>query len=97
MFELFYLVKGGDFGNKQTIIEVINKSLDQVCEKEWDFCLEQNIFQEESIEQLKAQLRYSVIGLISLYINRLTPPSYPEFISEANRLISFQLSLISTN
>lgn len=93
IFDLFYIAKGGYFGNKQTIIEVINKSLDNVCVNEWDYCLKHKIFQEGTIELLKAQLRYSVIGLLSLYLNRLTPKSYTEFFKEANILIDYQLGL----
>ena len=93
IFDLFYLAQGGDFGNKQTIIEVIYKSLDKVCINEWDYCLKRKIFQEDNIEQLKTQLRYSVIGLLLLYLNRLTPKTYTEFIKEANTMIDFQLGI----
>ena len=93
IFDLFYLAKGGDFGNKQTIIDVIDKSLDNVCVNEWDYCLKHKIFEEDNIEQLKTQLRYSVIGLLSLYLNRFSPKSYTEFIKEANSLIDYQLGL----
>lgn len=95
IFDLFYLAKGGDFCNKQTIIEVINKSLDNVCADEWNFCLKHKVFKVENVEQLKAQLRYSVIGLLSLYLNRLSPKTYSEFINEANMLIDFQLGIKS--
>jgi AcrR family transcriptional regulator len=93
IFDLFYLAKGGDFGNKQKIIEVINKSLDNVCAKEWDYCLQHKIFDENSIKQLKSQLRYAVIGLLLLYLNRLTPKSYTEFIGEANAMIDYHLNI----
>lgn len=95
IFDLFYLTKGGDFGNKQSIMEVISKSLDHVCRNEWDYCLKRKIFKEGNIEQLKAQLRYSVIGLLSLYLNRLTPNSYTAFIRETNALIDYQLGIES--
>jgi len=93
IFDLFYLAKVGDFGNKQTIIEVINKSLDNVCINEWDYCLKHKIFMADKIEQLKDQLKYSVIGLLLLYLNRLTPNTYTHFIKEANAIIDYQLGI----
>jgi len=92
IFELFYLAKGGDFGNKQTIIDVIRTSLDDVCSADWDYCLSRKIFPEAQIEVLKVQLRYAVIGILSLYLNRLIPKTYPEFIKEADALIGYHLS-----
>jgi len=92
IYDLFYLAKGGDFGNKQTIIEVIGTSLDDVCSADWDYCLSRKIFPEAQIEVLKVQLRYAVIGILSLYLNRLTPKTYPEFIKEADALIGYHLS-----
>jgi AcrR family transcriptional regulator len=91
IFEIFYLARGGDFGNKKSIIEVIGRSLDNVCQEEWDYLKEQKIYSPEQIERLKAQLRYSVIGLLLLYLNRLTPANYKEFMEEANAMIDFQL------
>lgn len=93
IFDLFYLVKGGDFGNKHTIIEIINNSLDDICKNEWNYCIEHKIFFAENVDRLKAQLKYAVIGLLVLYMNRLSPKTYPEFIKEANEMIDNQLKL----
>lgn len=96
IFEIFYLAKGKDFGNKQTIIEVIGNSLDNVCGEEWDYLKDKKTFSSEHAERMKAQLRYSVIGLLLLYLNRLTPANYQEFIKEANAMIDFQLEGVET-
>ena len=93
IFDLFYIAKGGDFGNKQQIIDVINHSLDNVCSKQWEYCLKHSIFQPDTIEKIKIQLRYSVIGLLTLYLNRLTPKSYSEFITQSNRLINSEIDV----
>jgi AcrR family transcriptional regulator len=87
IFELFYLTNGGDFGNRQQTLDVIAHSLDKVCDVEWDFCIRHNKFSETEASLKRAQLRYGIIGLLTLYLNRLTPKTYPEFIREANQLI----------
>lgn len=93
IFDLFFITKGGDFGNKQQIIDVISNSLDRVCNIDWEYCLKHKIILETDIELLKTQLRYSVIGLLILYLNRLTPKLYSEFITQANRLIDSELGI----
>lgn len=94
IFDLFYLTRGGDFGNKQSIIKVIHHSLDDVCSKEWDYCLKNQLFTEDQIDQMKAQLRYSVIGILSLYLNRMTPKTYPEFIADAHKMIDYHFKQV---
>lgn len=84
IFDLFYLTKVGDFGNKQTIISVIENSLNDACESEWNYCVEHNAFTLEESDRIKSQLRYTIIGLLLLYLNRLIPKSYSEFMKEAN-------------
>ncbi len=91
IFDLFYLAKVGDFGNKETTINLIGKSLDSICEKDWDYCMSHNILPIEKVEIIKSQLKYTVIGLLLLYINRITPNSYSEFINQANTQINYIL------
>lgn len=87
IFELFYLANGGDFGNRHQTLDVIAHSLDRICEGEWDFCVRHGKFSEAETAEKKAQMRYSVIGMLTLYLNRLTPKTYPEFMQDANQLI----------
>jgi AcrR family transcriptional regulator len=91
IFDLFYLEKVGDFGNKQTIINTIINSLDNVCDSEWDYCIAQNLIEIEKVDSIKLQLKYSVIGLLLLYINRRTPEGYSDFLKQANRQIDYLL------
>ena len=93
IFDLFYLAKVGDFGNKQTIISVINNSLDDVCESEWNYCVNNNLLSAEKVENIKPQLKYTVVGLLLFYLNRITPNAYPEFMEQVNKRIDFLLGL----
>jgi AcrR family transcriptional regulator len=91
IFDLFYLTKVSDFGNKQTTIDLISKSLDDVCLEEWAYCIRHNLLSIEKVESLKTQLRYAVIGLLLLYINRRTPDDYAEFVNRVNAQIDYLL------
>lgn len=91
IFDLFYLAKVSDFGNKQTTINVISNSLDNVCDAEWNYCICHNLLPIEKVESIKSQLKHIVVGLLLLYINRRTPNSYSEFINQANIQIDFLL------
>lgn len=93
IFDLFYLEKVGDFGNKQTTINLISNSLDNVCETDWNYCLSHNLVPVEKLENMKSQLKYAVVGLLLFYINRRTPDSYAEFINQANIQIDTILGL----
>jgi AcrR family transcriptional regulator len=93
IFDLFYLAKVGDFGHKAATIDLINGSLDAVCEKEWDYCASHGLVKVEEVERLKAQLRYVVIGMLLLYLNRRFPASYSEFMNQ----LSIQINAILGN
>ena len=93
IFDLFYLAKVGNFGNKQSTIDLISKSLNNVCEKEWNYCMSHKLFSIEKVESIKSQLKYVVIGLLLLYLNRRTPDSYSEFIDLANNQIDNLLEI----
>ncbi|MDD4374461.1 MAG: TetR/AcrR family transcriptional regulator [Bacteroidales bacterium] len=97
IFDLFYLARVGDFGNKQTTINVISNSLDDVCESEWNYCISRNLLPIEKLDSFKNQLKYAVIGLLLLYLNRRTPDSYSEFMDQANFQIDNILGLNNSN
>ncbi|HTI08798.1 MAG TPA: TetR/AcrR family transcriptional regulator [Puia sp.] len=84
VFELFFIEKMGDLGNKKGIADLINTSLDQACEEEWIYCISRKLLHAEEVEGLKAQIRYTVFGLLLLYLNRRVPASYTEFANQLN-------------
>jgi len=84
IFDLFFLERMGDLRQKQSAIELISLSLDRICDREWAYCLDHNLVQFKDAELIKSQVRYTVIGLLLLYINRVTPTSYSEFVQRLN-------------
>lgn len=93
IFDLFYVAQVGDFGNKQSTIDVISRSLDDVCDSAWNDCVSRNQFPEEHVESSKNQLKYTVIGLLVFYLNRRTPDSYADFMNHATGQINYLLSI----
>ncbi|MBN1181484.1 MAG: TetR/AcrR family transcriptional regulator [Bacteroidales bacterium] len=87
IFDLFFLTRVGDFGNKQTTIELIGNSLDKACEKDWKFCITHKLVSNKRSAKIKLQLKYIVVGLLLFYINRRIPDSYSDFIHEAESQI----------
>ncbi|MFO7369698.1 MAG: TetR/AcrR family transcriptional regulator, partial [Bacteroidales bacterium] len=87
IFDLFYLEKVGDFGNNQQIIDIIGRSLPEVCEAEWNYCIETKLITKERAELLNSRLTYIVVGLLLFYLNRRTPKDYQEFLDEAKKQV----------
>jgi hypothetical protein len=94
IFELFYLTRVSDFGNKQPTIKVISTSLDSICDLEWETVISSGSLNAEEAEMMKSQLRYTVVGLLLLYLNRRSPDSYKEFIRQAKTQINSVLGIV---
>jgi AcrR family transcriptional regulator len=90
VFELFFLERMGNIGNKQSISELIYTFLDRLCEPHWEFCIVQSICNREFVEKKKRQLRFCVMGMLLFYQNRFQPENYNEFM----RLLDTQIEEI---
>jgi AcrR family transcriptional regulator len=87
IFELFFIEQMGNIGNKQAISELIYTFLDSLCEPHWEYCIAQNLYDRESAEKRKVQLRFCVMGMQLFYQNRFQPENYKEFIALLNNQI----------
>jgi len=81
IFELFFIEKISNIGSKQPTTELISTFLDRLCEQEWEYCIAQNIVTKEEADLRAKQLRYAVTGMLLLYLHRLQPADYKEFIA----------------
>ncbi len=79
IFELFYTARAGDLGNKESTLDIIERSLDSVCEKDWNECFRKGSVTSEQALRIKGRLRYTVTGLLVMYMNRRRPADYLEF------------------
>ena len=81
IFELFFIEKISNIGSKQPTTELISTFLDRLCEQEWEHCIEEKIVTKEEADLRAKQLRYAVTGMLLLYLHRLQPADYNEFIA----------------
>lgn len=91
IFELFFLEKISDLSNKPENTVRIVSFLDRLCEEEWQFCINQNIYQAEEAKNKAEQMKLVVTGILLYYINRLHPDSYSDFVKTADKQITLIL------
>ena len=92
IFELFFLERINDLGQKKPTINLVYSLLDHLCDDEWNYCLVENIYSKKEIELKKELLRNSIIGALLFYINRHIPSNYSDFV----QLIDRHIDLIIT-
>lgn len=88
VFELFFLERMGNIGNKQSISELIYTFLDRLCQPHWEYCIAQHIYDKESVEKKTQQLRFCVMGMLLFYQNRFQPDNYNEFMALLNNQVN---------
>ena len=81
IFELFYIEKISNIGSKQPTTELICTFLDRLCLEEWEYCIQKKISTTDEADIYMKQLRFTVAGMLLLYLNRLQPADYKEFIA----------------
>ena len=84
IFELFYIERVTDFGNKQPTVDLINNFLDKLCDADWLLVAKLNKWDLAEVTQKKIALNAVVIGMLVLYINRRSPDDYMKFMDNVN-------------
>lgn len=87
IFELFFIAKMGELGNKVNTLNLINNSLDVICSAEWSKLLDEGKETNESVVLTSKSLKLTTIGLLVAYMNRMDPRDYLEFKSNVNEQI----------
>lgn len=91
VFELFYTARAGDLGNKESTLDIIERSLDSVCNNDWEECISSGSLTREKSMEIKARLRYAVTGLLVMYLNRRRPADYQEFLQNLEQQLDWIL------
>ena len=91
VFELFFLEKMGNFGNKRETAELITGLLDRLCEKQWEASVSAGELTAQKAEDMRSQLGYLLPGMLLFYENRLSPDNYTDFMNEVDRQIGLIL------
>lgn len=87
VFELFFIERVLNFGNKEETIKLITNSLTSMSKQNWDNLLTNNILDTNTINKKQVKLQLLVTGLLIHYINRRDPAQYSEFMSIATEQI----------
>jgi len=88
IFELFYLEGINDLGYKSPVPKTIYYMLDKLCEEEWNYCNEKNIYSKKVIDLKKETLRNVTAGILLFYLNRYNPQDYKEFVEIVDRQLT---------
>lgn len=88
IFELFYIEGINNLGSGNPTISIIYNLLDDLCEKEWQYCIKEKLCTKKEAALKKETLKYVTVGLLLFYINRHSPSDYKEFISLTERQIN---------
>jgi len=88
IFELFFIEKISNIGSKQPTTELISTFLDRLCIEEWDYCINQEIISKEKAGMVMRQLRFFTTGVLLLYLNRLQPADYKDFVATTDEQLN---------
>jgi AcrR family transcriptional regulator len=88
VFNLFFIEKIGDVGQKQPTAELIFSFLDRLCADDWDYCIKNQNADENEIAILKQELNYATCGMLLFYMHRMQPAGYKEFMGTIDVLIN---------
>jgi AcrR family transcriptional regulator len=90
VFNLFFIEKLGDLGQKQPAASLIFTFLERLCASEWKYCTENGITDENSASLIKQELNFVSCGMLLFYMNRIQPAGYIEFMG----MVDLQLNSI---
>jgi AcrR family transcriptional regulator len=91
IFELFFLEKMTSLSGKQPTAGLIYSFLDRLTTEEWNYCIEQKIFTEQEAQVRMKELNYMATGMLLMYINRMHPESYKQFVDDVDAQLTFVL------
>jgi AcrR family transcriptional regulator len=92
IFELFFMARKIDFGNRENILALINNSLKSATAVEWDYCIQKGILTKTNAASKISLLQSYATGVLIHYINRLQPDSYDDFTRKIKKEIKTILS-----
>lgn len=91
IFELFFLEKLNTLSGKQPTANLIFTFYDRITAEDWEYCITENIFTSDEVASRTKILKYSITGILLMYMNRMHPESYKEFLADINQLLEIGL------
>lgn len=93
IFELFYLEKMNSITGKHPTAELIFDFPVQLTLEDWKIAIEQKYYSKEEADRKLKNLQFLLPGLLLMYLNRMHPGTYREFIGEARLQLRFLLGI----
>jgi AcrR family transcriptional regulator len=97
IFSLFFTEDFGSFKDKEKLSDLIGRSLDKVCDEEWDYCVAKGMIEASQVTLMKSQLRYAMLGLLLLYLRGRASFSYSGLVSRINTQVDIVLRPMEVN
>ena len=88
VFNLFFIEKLGDIGQKQPTANLIYTFLNRLCEEDWEYAIWEQNTDRSKAEEIKEELTYLTCGMLVYYMNRIQTADYNEFTVAVNRQIN---------
>ncbi|MBK7029891.1 MAG: TetR/AcrR family transcriptional regulator [Bacteroidales bacterium] len=87
IFELFYLERMSTISSKHPTADLIFDFPVELTLEDWKCCVEQKIYSKDEVENRKKALQYLIPGMLLMYLNRMRPESYKEFMKDVKEQI----------
>lgn len=97
VFNLFFIEKLGDIGQKQPTANLIFTYLDRLCEDDWKYFIQSQGGNEKAVVSTRQELNYITSGMLLYYMNRIQPASYIEFAEIAELQITTILNRVTSS
>jgi len=88
IFELLYMEKIKNIGSKQLSIDDIDNFIDKILKSDIEYMINENIISENNSKFMLDQLKYTLTGMLLIYLNHRKPDNYQDFISTAQNHIA---------
>ncbi len=88
VFNLFFIEKLGDLGQKQPAANLIYTFLNRLCEEDWEYAVWAQNIERSRAEEIKTELNYMACGMLVYYMNRIQPADYKEFMETVRKQVT---------
>lgn len=88
VYELFFIEKMGNFGDKPRTATLITGLLDRLTAPHWERAVALGELTGERAMKYRWQLRYMLPGMLLFYENRMYPSNYAEFMAQVEKVVN---------
>lgn len=87
IFQLFFIEGVSEIKNQSRPIHLINSLFFDLTAEEWKFMITSKEMSQEDADMIMNQLRFGLTGMLLLFLNRHSPASFSEFVSQLDKYL----------